>query len=237
MRVSLFIPCLVDQLFPETGIAMLAVLRRLGVDVDYNPAQTCCGQPAMNTGYRHEARELAERWLRIFEGSEYIVGPSGSCVSMIRNLYRELWPEGFPEHYSQLCGRTFEFSEFLVQKMHVTDVGSRFAHTVTYHDSCHLLRELGIKEEPRQLLSHVNGLTLIEMAESDACCGFGGTFAVKFAEISTVMAERKIESITRTGAEFVVANDSSCLMQIGGFLHRIKSPVKPIHLAEILAQE
>ncbi len=237
MRVSLFIPCLVDQFFPETGKAMVAVLRRLGVEVDYNPAQTCCGQPAMNTGYRHEAREIADRWLRIFDGSECIIGPSGSCVSMVRNLYRELWPEGFPERYARLCERTYEFSEFLVRKLNITDVGARFPHTVTYHDSCHLLRELGIRDEPRILLGQVKELTLIGMNESEACCGFGGTFAVKFPELSTVMAERKAGSIIRTGAEYVVANDSSCIMQMGGYLHRQGAGIRPIHLAEVLAQE
>ncbi len=237
MRVSLFIPCLVDQFYPETGIAMLSILRRLEVDVEYNPKQTCCGQPAMNTGYRHEARSVAERWLKIFDGSEYIVGPSGSCVSMIRNLYKELWPEDMPEDYRQLCERTYEFSEFIVHKLQVIDIGARFRHRVTYHDSCHLLRELKIKEEPRLLLSKVKGLELIEMEESDRCCGFGGTFAVKYPEISTEMADRKVQNIMKAGVEYVTANDSSCLMQIDGYMRRKKTNIKSIHLAEILARQ
>jgi len=236
MRVSLFIPCLVDQFYPETGMAMLAVLRRLEIDVEYNPAQTCCGQPAMNTGYRHEAREVAERWLKIFDRSEYIVGPSGSCVSMVRNLFAELWPEGMPDDYRQLCERTYEFTEFLVHKAQIVDVGARFGHKVTYHDSCHLLRELKIKEEPRLLLRKVKGLELIEMNESDTCCGFGGTFAVKYPDISTEMVDRKVDNILKAGVDYVAANDSSCLMQIDGYMRRKKSKVKSIHIAEILAR-
>lgn len=226
MRVGLFIPCFVDQLFPQAGIAMVTVLRRLKIDVDYPAAQTCCGQPAFNTGYWDDARQLAQRYREIFAGYDAVVCPSGSCTAMVRNFYPELGVE---------APATFEFAEFLVKKLGVTDVGAKFPARVTYHDACHALRELRLKDEPRQLLRHVRGLELIEMAEAETCCGFGGTFSVKFPQISYAMDEVKCLSIQQTGAEYVVSGDSSCLMQIGGYLQRHKSPVKTIHLAEILA--
>ena len=226
MRVGLFIPCFVDQLFPKVGVAMVAVLRRLKIDVDYPAAQTCCGQPAFNTGYWDEARQLAQRYREIFAGYDAVVCPSGSCTAMVRNFYPELRVEP---------PATFEFTEFLVKKLGVTDVGARFPAKVTYHDACHALRELRLKDEPRQLLRHVRGLELLEMAEAEACCGFGGTFSVKFPQISYAMDEVKCLSIQQTGAEYVVSGDSSCLMQIAGYLQQHKLPVKTIHLAEVLA--
>jgi L-lactate dehydrogenase complex protein LldE len=226
MRVGLFIPCFVDQLFPQTGIAMVKVLRRLGVTVDFPAAQTCCGQPAFNTGYWNEARSLAQRYVEIFAGYEAVVCPSGSCTAMVRNFYPELGITPPP---------TFEFAEFLVQQLKVTDVGATFPGRVTYHDGCHSLRELRLKDEPRQLLRHVRGLELIEMDQSETCCGFGGTFAVKFPQISSAMDEVKAASIQRTGAQYVVSADSSCLMQIAGHLNRHHLPIKTISLAEVLA--
>jgi L-lactate dehydrogenase complex protein LldE len=226
MRVGLFIPCFVDQLFPKVGVAMVTVLRRLKIDVDYPAAQTCCGQPAFNTGYWDEARQLAQRYREIFAGYDAVVCPSGSCTAMVRNFYPELRVEP---------PATFEFTEFLVKKLGVTDVGARFPAKVTYHDACHALRELRLKDEPRQLLRHVRGLELLEMAEAEACCGFGGTFSVKFPQISYAMDEVKCLSIQQTGAEYVVSGDSSCLMQIAGYLQQHKLPVKTIHLAEVLA--
>jgi len=223
MRVGLFIPCFVDQLFPNVGIAMLQVLRRLKIDVDYPAAQTCCGQPAFNTGYWGEARQLAQRHRQIFADYEAVVCPSGSCTAMVRNFYPELGVEP---------PATFEFAEFLVRKLGVTDVGAKFPAKVTYHDACHALRELRLKDEPRQLLRHVRGLELIEMNEAETCCGFGGTFSVKFPQISFAMDEVKCRAIQQTGAEYVVSTDSSCLMQIAAGL---KPPVKTIHLAEVLA--
>lgn len=235
MRVSLFIPCLVDQFSPQVGVNQAKILRKLGLDVDYPLEQTCCGQPAFNTGYRAEAEELAERFLKIFENAEYVVTPSGSCCSMVKVFYPELIHDKGLRHVAQeLRKKTFEFSEFLVNVLGVTDLGARFPHTVTYHDSCHLSRELGIKEQPRQLLKSVQGLQLIEMEASENCCGFGGTFSVKFPDISTAMVEDKAKSIVASGAEFVVANDAGCLMHIGGWLSRNNIPVKPIHLAELL---
>ncbi len=216
---------------------MVKVLHRIGVEIDYRSSQTCCGQPAMNTGYRHEARAVAERWLKVFDRSQYIVAPSGSCVGMVRNLYDELFEGGLSEDNRALCARTFEFSEFLVKILKITDVGARFEEKVTYHDACHLLRELGVKDEPRILLRNVKGLEFIEMEESMRCCGFGGTFAVKFPELSTTMVEQKTTAIEKSGARYVVANDSSCLMNIEGYLRRQQSPVQSIHLAEILARQ
>ncbi|MGD0337843.1 MAG: (Fe-S)-binding protein [Bacteroidota bacterium] len=237
MRVTLFIPCLVDSFYPATGIAMVEILRRVGVEVDYRTSQTCCGQPAMNTGYRHDARAVAARWLKVFDRSQYIVAPSGSCVGMVRNLYNELFEGGLSEDQKALCARTFEFSEFLVKILKIYDVGARFEERVTYHDACHLLHELGIKDEPRILLRNVKGLEFVEMEDSTRCCGFGGTFAVKFPELSTVMVKQKVAAIEKSGARYVVANDSSCLMNIEGYLRRHQSMVKSIHLTEILARQ
>jgi len=226
MRVGLFIPCFVDQLFPQVGIAMVTVLRRLKIDVDYPFAQTCCGQPAFNTGYWDEARQLAQRYREIFTGYDAVVSPSGSCTAMVRNFYPELGVES---------PTTFEFAEFLVKKLGITDVGAKFPAKVTYHDACHALRELRLKDEPRQLLRHVRELELVEMNEAETCCGFGGTFSVKFPQISYAMDEVKCLSIQQTGTEYVVSSDSSCLMQIASYLQRHKLPAKTIHLAEVLA--
>jgi len=230
MRVALFIPCFVDRFYPEVGKAMVAVLRRLGVEVCFPPEQTCCGQPAFNTGYWDEARTLAKRYCDIFDGYEAVVSPSGSCTAMVRNFYPELLGE--VRHAS---ANTFEFSEFLVKNLGVTDVGAKFPAKVTYHDSCHTLRELRLKEEPRKLLRAVQGLELVEMTEAETCCGFGGTFSVKFPTISTAMDDVKCQSIVATGAQYVVSVDSSCLMQIGGWLRRRNLPVQTKHLAEVLA--
>ncbi len=205
---------------------MVKVLRRLNVAVDYPAAQTCCGQPAFNTGYWDEARTLAKRYGEVFAGYDAIVSPSGSCTAMVRNFYPELGTPPPP---------TYEFAEFLVRKLGVTDVGARFPAKVTYHDSCHALRELRLKDEPRQLLRKVKGLELVEMDKAETCCGFGGTFSVKFPMISYAMDEVKCQSIAATSAEYVVSGDSSCLMQIDGYLRRQNLPAKTISLAEVLA--
>lgn len=209
---------------------MVTVLRRLNVEVDFPAAQTCCGQPAFNTGYWDEARELAERYLKVFDGYDAIVCPSGSCTAMVRNAYPELLGKA-----TRTTANTFEFGEFLVRKLGVTDVGARFPAKVTYHDACHGLRELRLKSEPRQLLANVKGLELVEMDQAETCCGFGGTFSVKLPAISYAMDEVKADSIKRTGAQYVVSGDSSCLMQIGGYLKRHRVPIQTIALAEILA--
>lgn len=237
MRVSLFIPCFVDQVYPQVGISMVTVLERLGCQVDYPAGQTCCGQPAFNSGYWREARRVAEHQIDAFKGSEVIVSASGSCGAMMKVFYPELF-KGSSRHFDALAHapKVFEFSDFLVTQLGARDVGARFDGTVTFHDGCHGLRELGIESQPRELLKHVRGLKLVEMGEAKTCCGFGGTFAVKFPMISTAMGEVKCASLLETGADAVVSNDSSCLMQIAGLLRKQRKPVRCLHLAEILAQ-
>jgi len=234
MRVALFIPCFVDQLFPNVAMAMVTVLRRLNVDVVYPPDQTCCGQPAFNTGYWDEARTLAKRHCEIFADAEAIVSPSGSCTAMVRNFYPELLGSA---QLPTCVSKTYEFAEFLVRKLGVTDVGAKFPARVTYHDACHALRELRLKDEPRQLLRNVRGLELVEMDQAETCCGFGGTFSVKFPMISYAMDDVKVLSIQKTGAQYVVSGDSSCLMQIDGYLRRQNLPIKTMSLAEVLASQ
>jgi L-lactate dehydrogenase complex protein LldE len=236
-RVSLFVTCMVDQLFPEIGLAAVDVLERLGYAVDFPRAQTCCGQPAFNTGYRKEAARVACRCLQILRDSEYVVVPSGSCASMMACHFEELLA-GDPELLAEtrrLAPRVWEFSKFLLEVAGIEDVGARHDGVVTFHDSCHGLRSLKIKAGPRRLLSHVRGLTLREMDAAEECCGFGGTFSVKFAAVSGAMARTKIESIRRTGAGAVVGVDASCLMQIGGALSRAGLDIKTMHLAQVLA--
>jgi L-lactate dehydrogenase complex protein LldE len=243
MRVSLFITCLVDQLFPDVGEAMVATLRRLGLDVSFNDAQTCCGQVAFNTGYRPEARAMAEHFVRAFENdkADFIVAPSGSCTAMVRNFYGELFhgPDDgeWRERLTRVRSRLREFSEFIVNELGIEDVGARFPSRVTYHDACHLLRELGISDQPRRLIRAVRDVDFVEMEAPDTCCGFGGTFSVKYGEISNAILQEKLARITSSGVEYVVANDSSCLMQIAGGLSRAGSPVKTMHLAELLAKQ
>jgi L-lactate dehydrogenase complex protein LldE len=236
-RVSLFVTCVVDQLFPKVGMAMADVLERLGYRVDFPEDQTCCGQPAFNTGYRDEARQVARHFLKVFGHAEYIVVPSGSCTSMIAHHFHDLFPAE-PDALAAahaLTPRVWEFSQFLLEVARVDDVGARLEDVVTYHDSCHALREFGIREGPRRLLANVRGLELREMDSAEECCGFGGTFSVKLPEISGGMARTKIDSIVRTGAKTVVSVDSSCLMQIQGALSRAELPVRTMHLAEVLA--
>jgi L-lactate dehydrogenase complex protein LldE len=236
-RVSLFVTCIVDQLFPKVGMAMAGVLERLGYSVDFPEDQTCCGQPAFNSGYRAEARAVARHFLKVFETSECIVVPSGSCTAMVSHHFAELFqkePETL-ERVHALERRIFEFSTFLTEVAHVEDVGARLDDVVTFHDGCHGLRELGIQRGPRRLLAHVRGLELREMQPAEECCGFGGTFSVKFAELSGAMARTRIEAIERTGARTVVSLDPSCLMQIQGVLSRAGSSVRTMHLAEVLA--
>jgi len=235
MRVSLFIPCLVDQFAPETGVGMVKVLKKLGVSIDYPAEQTCCGQPAFNTGYRREAKRLAERFIRIFKDAEYIVAPSGSCVAMVKVFYPQLDIDpNLQSDLEKVTRSIYEFSEFLVNVLGVVDVGARFSGRVTYHDACHLLRELKVRNAPRQLLQHVKGIEFVESENADVCCGFGGTFSVKYPEISTAMAEEKIDALQRSGAQYVIANDTGCLMQIAGLLSHRKMPIKTMHLAELL---
>jgi len=228
---------MVDQLFPKIGLAMAEVLERVGCQVDFPEDQTCCGQPAFNTGYRAEACQVARHFLKVFRDAEYVVVPSGSCTSMIAHHFHDLFPDDpAAQHAAQdLSPRVCEFSKFILEVAGVDDVGARFEDVVTYHDSCHALREFGIKDGPRRLLANVRGLELREMDAAEECCGFGGTFSVKLPEISGSMARTKIDSIVRTGAHTVVSVDSSCLMQIQGALSRAALPVRTMHLAEVLA--
>ena len=236
-RVSLFVTCIVDQVFPVVGLAMTEVLERIGYEVEFNPAQTCCGQPAFNSGYHEEARKVALHFLHVFQGSEYIVVPSGSCASMISHHFEDLFQNDPArlEAVRRLAPRVFEFSKFLLEVAQSEDVGAHFDGIVTYHDSCHALREMKIKEGPRRLLSKVKGLTLREMEIAEECCGFGGTFSVKFPEVSGGMARTKIDSILKTQAGTVVSIDASCLMQLEGALRRAALPIRTMHLAEVLA--
>jgi len=237
-NVTLFIQCLVDGIYPEVGTAMVNVLKRLGVSMDCPTDQTCCGQPAFNAGYREEARTAARRFLEIFKKADTIVCPSGSCVAMVRDHYPELF-DGEPEwrrRAEDVAARTFEFSEYLVDVLGVTDLGASFRGRVTYHDSCHLLRRLGIRQQPRQLIENVNGAEFVEMVESDQCCGFGGSFSVKYPEISTAMVDDKVRHIIDTGADAVVGCDMGCLMNIQGRLSRVGSPIKVMHIAQLLSE-
>jgi len=236
-KLSLFIPCFVDQLNPQVGMDVVRVLRRIGYEVDFPEAQTCCGQPAFNTGYWDEARPLAERFVRIFASAEAVVSPSGSCTTMVKTFYPELLA-GTPLHDDavKLGQRVHEFTQFLVNVAKVTDVGASFPHKVTIHDSCHGLRELHIKQEPRQLLKNVRGLELVDLPYGEECCGFGGAFSVKYAMISAAMGDTKAGNIEKSGAEYVTAADPSCLMHIEGILRRKNAKARAIHVASILAQ-
>lgn len=235
VKISLFIPCFVDQFFPQVGISVVEVLERLGHEVDFPTQQTCCGQPAFNAGHWQDAKEVASRFIDVFHDAEVIVSPSGSCTSMVKKFYGELFKDSHSDEIRKISQKTFEFTEFLVQKLRIQDVGATFNKRVTWHDGCHALRELNLKQEPRALLRSVRGLQLIEMSECETCCGFGGTFSVKFPDISVAMDEVKVASIEASGAECVVSSDSSCLMQIKGLLEKRSSPIKTYHIAEVLA--
>ena len=236
MKINLLIPCFVDQLFPSVGISVVRIFEKLGHTVDFKESVACCGQPAFNAGYWKEARGIAGRVLQSLAGSDPVVVPSGSCAAMVKNFYPELFRETpQAEAAVQLSQRVFEFSSFLVDQLRITELGSRFPARVTFHDGCHGLRELHVKRQPRQLLERVQDLTLLEMEDQTSCCGFGGTFAVKFPMISTAMGETKSASAVETGAEYLVSNDSSCLMHLQGLLSRQKQKLKTIHLAEVLA--
>lgn len=237
MRVSLFIPCYVDTFYPNVGISVVEVLERLGHTVEYPQSLTCCGQPAFNGGFWPQARQVARGVLKAYQNADVVVVASGSCGAMLKKFYPEIFQETPQQEAAQtLADKTWEFSDFLVTRLGVTDVGARLDAAVTFHDGCHGLRELGVQSQPRLLLSHVQGLTLIEMAEAQTCCGFGGAFAVKFAPISVAMGESKCASALETGADYMVSNDSSCLMHLQGVLDRQRQPLKSLHLAQVLAR-
>lgn len=236
MNVQLFIPCFVDQLYPQTALNMIKVLEKTGCTVTYNTKQTCCGQPAFNAGFWDEARSVCMKFVRDFSGSDFIVAPSASCVGFVRNYYSKLLADSSVHNEVKDLGkRVFELSEFLVKILRVENVGAELKGKATYHDSCSGLRECRIKQEPRKLLSHVKGLELAEMNDVETCCGFGGTFAVKFEPISIAMGEQKVENALATGADYLISTDLSCLMHLDGYIKNKGYKLQCLHLADVLA--
>jgi L-lactate dehydrogenase complex protein LldE len=226
----------VDQLYPETAFNMIKVLEKAGCEVHYNPGQTCCGQPAFNAGFWDEAKPVCTKFIRDFPGDDYIVSPSASCVGFVRNYFEKLFDNSSLHHeYNGLQRRIFELSEFLVNVLNVTDFGASLPGKATYHDSCAGLRECRIKSEPRQLLEKVKGLELVEMNDVETCCGFGGTFAVKFEAISVAMGEQKVENALATGAQYLISTDLSCLMHLQGYINQKGYSLKTLHIADVLA--
>ena len=236
MRVQLFIPCFIDQLYPQTAFNMIKVLEKAGCKVGYNTNQTCCGQPGFNAGFVDEARIVATKFLKDFDTVDYIVAPSASCVGFVRNYYPKLFDNAASHNKVKHLGkRVFEFTEFLNNVLRIDQYGAVLNVKATYHDSCAALRECKIKTGPRKLLSHVKGLELIEMNDNETCCGFGGTFSVKFEAISTGMADQKIQNVLATGAEYIISTDLSCLMQLDGYIKTKNFPLKTMHIADVLA--
>jgi L-lactate dehydrogenase complex protein LldE len=234
--VSLFIPCLVDQVYPEIGLAMANVLRRLGVELNYDDAQTCCGQPAFNSGYKKEALHVAEHFVEVFRGAEMIVAPSGSCVAMVRNFYPHLFA-GHPKftEAKALGQRVFEFSEFLVKKLGVVDVNATLVRKAGFHNSCHSFRELRITEEPLKLLQNVRGLEVVVPPGEPVCCGFGGLFSIKFEAIASAMTRSRLETFEQLGVDTVISNDPGCVMQMRQEAKVRETKLEVLHLAEVLA--
>ncbi len=236
MKVQIFIPCFVDQLYPQTAFNMVKVLEKAGCEVQYNSNQTCCGQPAFNAGFLDEARAVCNKFIQDFDTADYIVAPSASCVGFVRNYYAKLFENAANHHQvKNIASRTFEFSEFLIDILKIEKFDSVMNAKVTYHDSCAALRECKIKEAPRKLLSHVAGLEMVEMNEVETCCGFGGTFAVKFDTISTGMADQKVTNAVATKAEYIISTDLSCLLHIDGYIKGKNLPLKTMHIADVLA--
>jgi L-lactate dehydrogenase complex protein LldE len=233
------ITCLGDMFFPEVGVAMVRLLRRLGVDVEFPEGQTCCGMPLFNSGYHADARAVAERTVRLFAGAEHVVVPSGSCAWMVKAEYPGLLADDPALHAEAkaLAARTYELSQFLVGVLKVSEVGSTFSGTLTYHDSCHLLRGLGESRTPRTLLRNLAHAELVELPGADECCGFGGSFSVRLPEVSTAILDKKITNVEASGADCLVACDAGCLMQMGGRLSRRGSRVRALHLAQVLAPD
>jgi L-lactate dehydrogenase complex protein LldE len=240
MKVALQVTCINDAMFPDTGKAVVTLLRRLGVDVEFPERQACCGQPMVNTGYLDEAVPVVRNFAAAFEGYDAVVTPSGSCAGSVRHQHslvaRRAGDPGLASAVASIAPRTYELTEFLVDVLGVTDVGAYFPHTVAYHPTCHSLRMLGVGDRPLSLLRSVRGLRLAPLAGAEECCGFGGTFAVKNADTSIAMGSDKARHVADSGAEVLVAGDNSCLMHIGGLLSRQRSGVRVMHLAEVLAR-
>ena len=236
MNVQIFVPCFIDQLYPQVAFNMVKVLEKAGCKVRYNDNQTCCGQPAFNAGFWGEAQEVCSKFLKDFESADYIVAPSASCIGFVRNYYEKLFENTSQSSRAKKIGnRAFELSDFLVNVLQVDDLGASFHGKATYHDSCAALRECKLKQEPRQLLSKVKGLELVEMNDVETCCGFGGTFAVKFEPISIAMGDQKITNAAATGAEYLISTDMSCLMHIDGCNKHKNAGLQVLHLADVLA--
>lgn len=236
MKVQLFIPCFIDQLYPQVAFNTVKILEKAGCTVAYNTQQTCCGQPAFNAGFWGESKDVCTKFVQDFDGADYIVSPSASCAGFIRNNYGKLFENNaFQSPAKKVSSQIFELSEFLVKILNVTDLGASFIGKATFHDSCAGLRECNIKAEPRALLSQVEGLELVEMNDNETCCGFGGSFAVKYDTISVAMADQKIDNAIATEAEYIISTDMSCLMHIDGRINHNGQQIKVIHLADILA--
>ncbi len=236
MKVSLFVTCLVDQFFPSVGESMVRLLDRQGIDVDFPMGQTCCGQPAFNSGFVSESRQVALTMLDAFEDAEYVISPSGSCTGMIHHYYPELFRDDpiLLERARRLSKKTWEFSQFFVRVLGMDDLGAAFPHKVTYHPSCHANRLLGVKDEPYRLLKRVRGIDLVPLSHAEDCCGFGGTFSVKMSNISGAMVGEKCDHVRESGADVLVGTDMGCLMNIGGYLQKQGHPIRVLHLAELL---
>jgi L-lactate dehydrogenase complex protein LldE len=238
-KAQLFITCLGDQFYTSTLQNMTRLLERLGVELTFPPAQTCCGQPLFNNGFTDRTRAVALNFIRAFSGGDApIVGPSGSCVSMVKHHYPELFPAGTPEHAAavEIASRTYEFTEYLVNVLNVTEVGAVYPHKVTYHASCHYLREMGLKTEAKALLGAVKGLEFVPLTEEETCCGFGGAFTVTYPEVSRAMMENKVKHIVASGAETVVMCEPGCLMNIAGGLHKAGSSIRAMHIIDLLSK-
>jgi L-lactate dehydrogenase complex protein LldE len=233
----LYATCIVDQLYPEVGVSVVKVLRNAGVEVDFPKNQTCCGQPVYNSGFTREGRSLATRVLQQFKESEVVVVPSASCAAMMRVFYLDLFRDDptLLDEARALSSKVYEFSEYLVDVLGVDNLGCSYSRTATFHSSCHQLRELQVQDQPRKLLGNVEGLELRDLPQADTCCGFGGTFSVKFPHISEGMLQDKVDAVRSTGADTLVSCDMSCLMQIGGALSRQKTGISVRHLAQVLA--
>lgn len=235
MTVDAFIPCFIDQAFPQTAFNMIRLLEKLGVKVHYNPDQSCCGQMAFNGGFWDEAKAMGEKHIKDFSNNRPIVSPSSSCSSMVKNHYPKLFHNSaLHNEYKVIQKNSYEITDFIVNVLKKENIGAKFPHKVTYHESCASKREYGLTHEARTLLNNVEGLELIEMKEADTCCGFGGTFSIKYEGISTAMAEQKIDNALATEAEYIVSTDASCLMHLQGFIEKQKLPVKTIHIVDLL---
>jgi len=236
MTVQLFVPCFIDQLYPQVAFNTIKVLEKAGCEVKYNANQTCCGQPAFNAGFWGESKDVCTKFVQDFDTADYIVSPSASCTGFVRNNFGKLFENNaFQSPAKKVTNQIFELAEFLVKVLNITDFGAEFNAKVTYHDSCAALRECNIKEEPRKLLAAVKGLTLVEMNDTTTCCGFGGSFAVKYDNISVAMADQKIDNAIATEAEYIVSTDTSCLMHLEGRINFNGQAIKIVHLADILA--